>query len=127
MPVIDDGWIRTLVPDLGLKVFATITCINTGDVWEVGRGAQEHMTRAFNEPTAAVQGLLSAAVMKETDFESVATKLRLTKELKSSEHQIKFQAIEEARRNFERYNQRLGAASDWKMLAFRPCFTNFRC
>jgi len=98
MPVIDDGW--TLVPDLGLKVFATITCINTGDVWEVGRGAREHMTRAFNEPTAAIQRLLSAAVMKETDVESVATKLRLTKELKTTDHKKKFQAIEEVQTEF---------------------------
>jgi hypothetical protein len=51
-----------LVVDLGLLTYATITCINTGDVWEIGNGALQHMRINFNEPLAELQRQLSCII-----------------------------------------------------------------
>jgi hypothetical protein len=56
----DKDWI--LVVDIGLNVFATIACVNTGDVWEVGRGAYQHIKQKYDVPMALLQRQFSALV-----------------------------------------------------------------
>jgi hypothetical protein len=55
------------VPDLGLKCYATITIVNTGDVFEVGKGAYGEIRWRFLKPIGKLQAQMSQLVNQRSE------------------------------------------------------------
>ena len=51
-----------LIPDLGLKTYAVITLTNTGDVFEIGKGAYHEIRTRYIEPRKLLQSQMSKLV-----------------------------------------------------------------